>query len=207
LTEPTYDFEPLTVDELAREFAGYAGLWWVMGGEALDLFIGRATRPHGDIDAEVLLHDAARVHAYLASRGWRVHFAYDGKLPEWDGQAPVPPECNGLWCRRSPSSLWAFDTKLAHADGDDWVFRRDPRVRRPLASMTARTPAGVPYLVPEVQLLFKAKNRRPKDEADFDNVVPRLDLAARHWLAEALRLAHAEHPWIERLAEWEGQER
>jgi hypothetical protein len=205
LAEATYDFEPLAVDDLAREFGGYTGPWWVVGGEALDLFVGRATRAHGDVDAEVLRRDAARVHAHLSSRGWRVHFAYDGKLPAWDdGREPIPQGCHGFWCRRSPTAAWAFDTKFAHSDGDDWLYRRDPRIRRPLATMTRRTPAGVPYVVPEVQLLFKAKDTRPKDDADFDTVLPRLDIGARRWLADALRRAHAGHPWIERLAEWEG---
>jgi hypothetical protein len=37
----------------------------------------------------------------------------------------------------------------------------------------------VPYLLPEIVLLFKAKHRRPKDRADFDGVLPLLDRACR----------------------------
>jgi hypothetical protein len=34
---------------------------------------------------------------------------------------------------------------------------------------------GTPYLVPEIVLLFKAKHDRPKDNADFAEVLPLLD--------------------------------
>jgi hypothetical protein len=57
----------------------------------------------------------------------------------------------------------------------------------------------VPYLVPEVQLLFKAKARRPQDDADFENVRAALEPAQRTWLAGALRIVHPGHPWTRHL--------
>ena len=40
---------------------------------------------------------------------------------------------------------------------------------------------------------------RPKDEADLEAVLPRLGPARRRWLADALALAHPDHPWLGRL--------
>jgi hypothetical protein len=65
------------------------------------------------------------------------------------------------------------------AAGDRWVFRRDGRIGGPLAAFGRRDADGVPYVAPEAQLLFKAKNRLPKDEADFAAALPRMDKAAR----------------------------
>lgn len=71
---------------------------------------------------------------------------------------------------------------------------------RPLTSLTRQTPAGIPYLAPEIQLLFKAKPvPLAKDEHDFATAVPLLDETGRTWLAAALKLSSPEHPWIERL--------
>ncbi len=42
---------------------------------------------------------------------------------------------------------------------------------------------GIPCLAPEAVLLFKAKHRRDKDEADFARALPKLDAAQRRWLA------------------------
>jgi len=47
-------------------------------------------------------------------------------------------------------------------------------------------------------LLFKAKHRRAKDEADYAALAPRLTAAERGWLNDALEAVHPGHPWIER---------
>ncbi len=53
-----------------------------------------------------------------------------------------------------------------------------------------------PYLVPEIVLLFKAKHVRPKDQADFDGVLPLLDPDAAGWLRRMLARVHPGHAWI-----------
>ncbi len=84
-------------------------------------------------------------------------------------------------------------------DGDTWICRRDPRIRLQAASLISRTTDGIPYLQPEVVLLFKAKAVRPKDELDFAAVLPHLESGRRSWLRDALTLVHPEHAWLESL--------
>ncbi len=43
---------------------------WFFGGWAVDLWVGRLTRPHEDIDVMVWRHDSARVHDALEGKGW-----------------------------------------------------------------------------------------------------------------------------------------
>lgn len=43
---------------------------WLFGGWAVDLWVGRLTRPHEDIDVLVWRHDEARVHEALQGAGW-----------------------------------------------------------------------------------------------------------------------------------------
>jgi len=57
---------------------------------------------------------------------------------------------------------------------------------------------GIPYLTPEIQLFYKARGLRPKDETDFAAVLPVLTEAQRHWLADALARVYGEHPWLSR---------
>jgi hypothetical protein len=52
-------------------------------------------------------------------------------------------------------------------EAGDWIFRRDRRIRRALATAVDHDPTGIPYLVPELVLLYKAREPREKDEADF----------------------------------------
>jgi hypothetical protein len=88
---------------------------------------------------------------------------------------------------------------LEQGDEERWVFRRHGAVTRPLDQVGMVSLAGVPFERPEIALLFKAKRPRFKDERDFDQVLPRLDAAARAWLASALGVVHPSHAWCARL--------
>ena len=57
-------------------------------------------------------------------------------------------------------------------------------MRLPLLRLGRTTADGIPYLVPGVVLLYKAKNLREHDELDFDSTLPTTqrdaeDVAAR----------------------------
>ncbi|WP_374208167.1 MULTISPECIES: hypothetical protein [Streptomyces] len=53
-----------------------------------------------------------------------------------------------------------------------------PAVRY-LAQGGRTSPSGIPYLAPEVQLFYKAKATRDKDETDFEAVLPLLEEGQR----------------------------
>ncbi len=63
------------------------------------------------------------------------------------------------------------------------------------ASVISYDADGIPYMAPEIVLLFKAKGQRAKDEADFRGALPLLDGEQRRWLNDALDLVHPSHPW------------
>ena len=83
-------------------------------------------------------------------------------------------------------------------DGD-WVYRRQPSITRSIAELGDTTPDGKPFLRPEIQLLYKSKRIRTKDEADFREALPALAPAARAWLARALATIDPAHVWLDRL--------
>lgn len=181
-----------------RLFAGAPAPWWIAGGWALDLAHGRTTRAHEDLDVAILRRDEDAVRQLLA--GWDVQVgAGNGVMVgAWTGR--TPPETPALWCRERPDAPWAFELLLGQAEGEDWVFRHDPRVRMPLARVGARDPDGIPYLVPEIVLLHKARRREERDEADFERALPLLDGRASTWLAGAVARLDPDHPWLRRLA-------
>lgn len=51
------------------------------------------------------------------------------------------------------------------------------------------------YLAPEMVMLFKARQQRPKDQIDLANVWPLLDEPRRAWLRAAVRRTYPDHPW------------
>lgn len=66
-----------------------------------------------------------------------------------------------------------------------------------------RSNEGIPFLAPELVLLFKSKTtsgkKRGKDKADFEKVYFKLEPKPKAWLRWALTATDPSHPWIERL--------
>lgn len=69
----------------------------------------------------------------------------------------------------------------------------------PITTLGRVTANGIPYLAPDVQLFYKAKNPRPKDETDLAAVLPTLTDDRRQWLADAITRTYGRHPWPDRL--------
>jgi hypothetical protein len=179
--------------DAAGVFAQLSVPWWIAGGWAIDLFLGRQTRPHGDLDVGVLRRNVGEL--LHACPGWEVFEARDGSLTRLRSAAPRS-NVSSLWCRESEKTFWKFEIMLDESEGDLWVYRRDRAIRRNLLSLILRDSWGIPYLAPEVQLLYKAKHARSQDQLDFAAVVPMLSDAAKDWLREALKQTLPGHSWI-----------
>jgi Aminoglycoside-2''-adenylyltransferase len=193
-------WEPLSPAEVAGLFEPMPAPWWIAGGWAIELYLGRPVRSHADIDILLLRRDQHRVHEALP--GWDIQAADPpGSLRPWPAGETLPVEVHDIWCREHPGRPWRLQFMLDTTDGEDWVSRRDARIRRPVASLGSRTEDGLPILVPEIQLFYKAKGMRPKDQADFDAALPHLDETARRWLDTALAMTAPEHPWRAALAD------
>ncbi|WP_043622653.1 nucleotidyltransferase domain-containing protein [Nonomuraea candida] len=190
-------WEPAPLGEVVALLRGLASPWWVAGGYAIELAVGRAYREHGDVDVALPRRDQLAVRRLLV--GWDVHVAgvAETTLP-WPVGETLPRRAHDIWVRERPGGPWRFQLMLDETDGEEWVYRRDPRIRRPLAGLTVADD-GFRRLAPEVQLLYKAKDPRPKDQADFEAVLPILTGEQRRWLDDALRVEHATHPWQARL--------
>jgi hypothetical protein len=99
-----------------------------------------------------------------------------------------------------PTSPWAFEILLNDSNGTNWLFRRNHSVRLPLAAIGETTSDGIPFLAPEIVLLFKAKRVREDDEKDFVSALPGLSPNQRSWLRNGLEVVHPHHPWADRLS-------
>jgi hypothetical protein len=179
---------------MARALVGHLPVrWWVAGGWALDLFLGEQSRAHKDLDVGILRRDLPQVLAALPK--WEFFEARAGELfGPLTGQARE--DVNSLWGRRAHSKEWTLELMLDDAEGDEWVFRRDRSIRRALDTLVRHDGEGIPYLVPEVQLLYKASHTREEDQADFTRVAVRLDASSRGWLSRALGRVSPRHPWL-----------
>ena len=205
----TVEAEPLDVDlgawdawspaEAARHLGTLKAPWYVAAGWALDLFLGRQTREHDDLEIGVPSHRFDEVRKALVD--FELVVVGDGQA--WPMTDAALRAHHQTWVRDGRSSPWRVDVFREPWEGNTWIYRRDPRIRLPASRLISRTRDGIPYVQPEVVLLFKAKAARPRDETDFTTVMAHLDSRRRRWLRDSLGLVHPGHRWLERLSSME----
>lgn len=193
--ELDHRFESVQPERAPEIMAGYPGAWWVSGGWALELVGGSKTRDHLDLDIGVYREDLPLL---LETLDFELHSAAGGILRQMSSPSDLPGEANSIWARRRGEQKWLFELMLDASEGEDWAYRRDPRIRLPKSEVSIEVD-GIPCLKPEIQLLYKAKRMRDRDIADFGAYGHRLHPTARAWLKQALGLAHPGHPWIDEL--------
>lgn len=188
-------WRPWSPEELHQRFRDCPRPWYVAAGWAIDLFLAAPTREHEDIEIGIAAHD----FTHFANRldDCELYVAGSGRVePLTDAGLQATHQ---TWVLDPRSGEWRLDIFREPSEDGQWVARRDPRLRLDYTRLILRTAEGIPFAAPEVVLLFKAKARRAKDEADFARVLPELDGGRREWLRRALALAHPGHPWLDRL--------
>jgi len=198
--EDKLPWDPLPVAQAAALFADADFPWWIAGGYAIELAVGRALRQHGDTDVGL-----PRGHQLAARRllvDWDC-WASDppGTLRPWPVGETLPDKVHDIWCREHPTGRWRLQLMLDEGDALTWRSRRDPRLARPIDEVRRWTADGIPYVAPEIQLHYKAKSARAKDELDLAAALAATQPRQRAWLIDALTLTYgAEHPWLRRIA-------
>ncbi|MGH2610300.1 MAG: nucleotidyltransferase domain-containing protein, partial [Tepidiformaceae bacterium] len=199
---------PQPVAVLATVMEMFSAPWALCGGWAIDAWLGRETREHGDVDLCVFVQDQRALFEHLS--GWQL-LAHDATwTPKendewWDGRALLnqpshihgrPPDRSGPVPADGIATIedgfW-LDIQIADRSRNDWLISRDPLISMPLREAVATSPWGLPTVVPEVLLAFKARDLRRRDRLDFEALLPRLDQQQRDWLRDAISLMG--HPW------------
>ncbi|WP_454196506.1 hypothetical protein [Nocardia sp. Marseille-Q1738] len=168
--------------------------WCVAAGWALDLFTGGGAREHSDLEIAVPQGSFSEVVAVFSGFEWDV--VGDGRIWSYPAEAENHHQ---TWLREPATGRYHLDVFREPHVGDRWTCRRDPSITLPYEDLILHTSEGIPYVIPEVALLFKAKARRDKDEADFRRVLPAMDRSQRSRLSEWLSRVHPGHPWLERI--------
>ncbi|MEU5727336.1 hypothetical protein ABZ783_36805 [Micromonospora sp. NPDC047738] len=182
--------------DVARRLDGISAPWYVAAGWALDLFRGEQTREHHDIEIAVPVGRFPEIRERFAE------FTCDavGAARIWESATPqVLTATRQTWLREPETGRYLLDVFREPHDGDVWICRRDETIRLPSAEIIRHTSDRIPYLIPELVLLFKAKHVRPKDQADFNAVLPLLTHTQRETLSGLLKQVHPGHAWLAAL--------
>ena len=192
----------------------------VCGGHAIDLFLGNKTRPHKDLDVAVFWEDRDRIIRFMLHTGWWVFEPCGGRrLHRIRSVADQRRARDNLWCVAPENGHYKFrwcgkGRYTARQDGaeqgcldfveflfnrreeGDFLYDKNPVVRMKLGRAIQRKD-GIPYLAPELVLLYKSSSPdNPCYQLDFQNAAPQLGCEALEWLGRALHNMHyGAHAW------------
>ena len=192
------EWDAWTPHETARRLAGVEAPWAVAAGWAIDLFLGRETREHEDLEIAVPADRFGEVAAALSELDFHVVGPATAEPVETAGA--LFETHHQTWGLDRAANVWRIDVFREPHDGDHWLARRDESIRLPYVALIEHTADGIPYVRPEVALLFKAKQARPKDETDLAAVLPHLSAERRRLLAGWIAQVHPGHFWLPDLA-------
>ena len=198
---------PEPVARIADVMSGFSGTWSLCGGWAVDAWLGRETRDHGDVDISIFEGDLPELFGHLD--GWQLiahdrHVQGDTTEP-WNGRPLArPAHIHGRFSNASlPERLDAaagfdLDIQIDASSGDDFIASRKHNITLPLGVCTQQSGWGLPTLTPPLLLFYKAKLPRSHDEQDFRALLPHLTDEQRNWLRNAISLVG--HPWLAQLS-------
>jgi hypothetical protein len=194
---PAEKWQPLTLEELKALFEKATKPFWVSGGWAIDLFLGRQTRPHSDLDISVSRSDQLYFQSFLSS--WELQVA-DGGLRSWkSGEKLISPAYN-IWGRRVVEGSWNLQIMLCDLSDTEWIYRRNNAIRGPISELAWTDKGGLKVLSPTIQLLYKSRNPREKDELDLQECLAAFSAKQRKQLKQyILNDSGPSHPWLEAL--------
>jgi hypothetical protein len=200
--------------------SGFHQKWALCGGWAVDAWLGRQTREHGDID--VFVFEAAQRAVYDHLAGWHLNADdVESQGQPWGGRPLTLPA--HIHCASPESGFveadlakgvsnardgFNLEVMFNERSDEDWVLNAEPRLVVPLSRCIHRSAWDLPTVAPELLLFYKGtayvgtKNHlRPRDEADFAALLPLLTGEQREWLRTAVSKVYVgEHPWLAELS-------
>ncbi|HST13556.1 MAG TPA: hypothetical protein VLJ44_01750 [Gaiellaceae bacterium] len=181
----------------AERLETLAAPWYVAAGWAIDLFLGYERREHEDLEIAAPGYAFPEIQALLGELEF--YAVGDGEVAAVAESPQRFDATHQTWGLDGAAFEWRIDVFREPSDGGRWICRRHAAIRLPYDELIERTADGIPYVRPEVALLFKAKAAREKDKDDLNDVLPLLAPSRRALLRDWIALVHPGHPWLARL--------
>ena len=142
------------MEAIKNEFKDASFQWLVAGGWALDLFLGSVQRVHHDVDIIVPRSAQMELQKYLLERNWKLITPFEKRLEPWPPHMRIELPRHQVHAHRDDAFIDILLTDM----NEVWRYRREPLVLRSKEKMSLTSEIGLPYLAPELVLLFKSRN-------------------------------------------------
>ena len=192
------------------------------GGFAIELFLDKTVRNHGDIDISAFWNERDKIILFMQSHGWSVYeLCGGGKAHHITDVANQIKEKRNIFCMTNECEIVSFTTtdepdmfivdfdhkgqdKLTfieflfnNTDNDRFLYARSHDVSLPL-SQAILTRHEIKYLAPEMVLLYKSTDTERKGyQTDYDLAIQAMSVEQRIWLKNALETMNPDgHKWL-----------
>ncbi len=193
----------------------------VCGGYAIELFLDKEIRSHGDIDISVYWKDRDEIILFMKSLGWDIYeMCGNGivhRISDVNKQLRIK---RNIFCIKGNCELVRFyphdEIDMFYLEFDqrgqtkfnfleflfndrtetDFLYARNKKVTRALSrAILARN--NVPFLAPELVLLYKSTDiERNGYQLDYKETICMMDMEQKQWLVNSLNdMYPAGHQW------------
>ncbi len=202
--------------------------WSICGGAAIDIFLGRQTRIHKDLDIAVFWEDRNAIIELMLRSDWRVFQACGGGVvQELNRKQDEPYEKRNLFCftanedrvKLEPIGHDRYRFGLESLEQRDFTYveflfnTRDNgqfhlpgenKIKCELNKAILSSFEKLPYLAPEIVLFYKSSylegTYADDHNHDFDISLPYFNTEQKQWLRAALEGEYPDgHVWLQRL--------
>ena len=191
------------------------------GGWAIDLFLGKESRKHHDIDILVYWPDRDKIILHMQSLGFEVYEMLGGGQAHHITNIHIQSKSKrNIFCckddcdfvqftKTDKSDIFNIDftatvqTKLDYVEflfndktSTDFLYARNHEIKRSL-NRAILFACRIPYLAPEICLLYKSTDiEREGYQHDYDKAICRMSADQKQWLNSALAIQYPQgHPW------------
>ncbi|WP_166243173.1 nucleotidyltransferase domain-containing protein [Paenibacillus turpanensis] len=188
------------LDKIKEIMDGFIAPWYIAGGWSIDLFLGRKTREHKDMDLVIFRQYKEEVIEHF--HGWDIQMVVFGedRFEQVSRGMNIEKPNYCLHLRKGDEFVEILFTDVAEGSV---IYRRDESVRMSLDDFVHQDRAGRKFVTPEWQLLFKSKSPRLTDEEDFKNIIYSLSIKQLNWLKIALEHTNQNEEWKDQLSKLE----
>lgn len=177
--------------------------WFIAGGWALDLAFAKQTREHEDVDLCCFREYLNGLLDFFSDWNKEIAIPEEQRLVPCEKEEDAHPPRHELHLSKDNKKI---EILLIDRTKSEVLFRRNPEIRMPLNEFKQIDRIGRPFVAPSWQLLFKAKDPRPKDNDDFLKHAPNLSENGKLWLLSSLRIHQPKSLWILQLEKMLSQE-
>lgn len=162
----------------------------IAGGWALDIFLHKKTRSHQDLEIMIWREDQSKLKALAPNAQWE--YIQNHTAHNWPEDKILSLPIHEIHCQLENGKK--LEILLNEKNKTNWIYRRNPNIK---LSLNKAILNGDPYpiLAPEIVLLYKSKDIRPKDKLDFNEAWGALNKDQKNWFIESLKQEYGDHEW------------